>query len=93
MKNKIILLTLLFLVGCSTPPQKTETTSNKEIQIDLLFKFKGYEMYRFKDAKHYRYFCIPIDNTEKVVQTSWNNYKMVGKVITTLPQSIMVELR
>ena len=52
----IFIVPILFLVGCTVKPLKTNQTENKEITIDFLFEYEGIKMYRFSDGGYYRYF-------------------------------------
>ena len=52
----IFIVPILFLVGCTAKPIKTNQTENKEITIDFLFEHEGIKMYRFSDGGYYRYF-------------------------------------
>lgn len=63
--NKIILilLCLAILSGCEkvTPPESISSTSNNNIQVELIFENDGCKIYRFEDYGYERYYanCAP----------------------------------
>lgn len=52
----IFLLLIIFLVSCGKNSQETKKTSNKDYDVELLFKVDGCSVYRFKDGDNYKYF-------------------------------------
>lgn len=50
-------LILLLGIACSEKPQETLSTSNPNIQVDLLFEKDGCRIYRFFDEGRPQYFA------------------------------------
>lgn len=67
MKTLVILVLSLVLISCSKDAEETIKTSNKEINVELLFEVDGCRVYRFFDSS-YRYFS----NCARNSMTQWD---------------------
>lgn len=56
---------LLLIISCHKNSQASSSTSNPEIQVELLFEHEGCKMYRFDDQGYYV-------RCGDISATSWN---------------------
>ncbi len=58
-----ILILSLMLLGCEEPAQKTVSTTNQNIKVELLFEHDGCKVYRFNDGGTHYYARCPMTAT------------------------------
>lgn len=59
-KISLLLLIILLFTGCAKKglSEDLEVVSNDDFQVSLLFEVDGVKVYRFKDARRWRYFTV-----------------------------------
>lgn len=79
MKKFLLIITLLFLIGCDSiePIETNSVGKNNKYKVEFLFEQDGVRVYRFDDYGYSRYFTTKGD-------TSWQEHH--GK--TTRPVEI-----
>lgn len=52
MRYILFILAAIVCVGCDKTALKTDSTNNKDIQVEFLFEYEGCRNYRFNDGGH-----------------------------------------
>ena len=70
MKIKALsLLCLVVLSGCAKEPESVGNSTNKDIEVETLFRYEGCTMYRFVDGRSH-YFARCENSTETISTNS-----------------------
>jgi len=56
MKQILLAMVFITLVGCKKDAQQINQTTNSEFKVDFLFENDGCKVYRFMDAGNYVYY-------------------------------------
>jgi hypothetical protein len=86
----IFMSVLLMSMTCSTRPGKpindVRSPTGADFQVQLLFEYKGVQLYRFYDSGKYRYFTIGNGSFQPQTQTTTYTTS-AGKGTTTYTES------